>query len=152
MTSNIEIANRNKVEVPGFILERTAKRMKQYFQRSLTAANTGITIDQWVVLQQLHLKDGLNQLDIARATYKDAPTITRIIDLLCNKKLTRRTPDENDRRRFKILLTAAGKEKIAEVLPIIKQARSDAWDGLSDEQISQLENTLNVVFLNLEKQ
>lgn len=138
-----------KSEVSGFVLERTAKRIKQYFQQQLAAADTGVTIDQWVVLQVLDKQDGASQLDIAKATFKDAPTITRIIDLLCKKELTYRSSDPKDRRRFQIFLTPAGKEKIAEVLPIIKAARDAAWAGLSDESIGQMVKVLDAVFDNL---
>ncbi|TXB62327.1 MarR family transcriptional regulator [Phaeodactylibacter luteus] len=135
--------------MPGFTLERTAKRMKQFFQQTLAAAGTGITIDQWVVLQVLNQQNGLSQLEIARATYKDAPTITRIIDLLCKKGFTERVTDANDRRKFRIELTAGGRQKIDEVLPIIQHARRKAWDGLGNQQIDQLMDTLNQLFDNL---
>lgn len=141
-----------KSEVSGFVLERTAKRLKQYFQQQLAAADTGVTIDQWVVLQALDKQDGASQLKIAKATFKDAPTITRIIDILCKKDLTQRFPDPDDRRRFKIYLTASGKEKIKEVLPIIKTARHTAWGGLSDESIDQMVKVLNLVFDNLSEE
>lgn len=136
-------------ELTGFLLERTAKRMKQYFQQQLAAADAGITVDQWVILQMLDKNDGLNQLDIARATFKDAPTVTRIIDLLCQKGLTQRVADPADRRRFNILLTDQGREKAETVLPIIRTARRQAWSGLSDEEVSQLTGILNTVFENL---
>jgi DNA-binding MarR family transcriptional regulator len=136
-------------ELSGFILERTAKRMKQFFQQRLLAEEAGITIDQWVVLQVLDKKEGLSQLEIARATFKDAPTITRIIDLLCQKGLTRRVTDPKDRRRFKIQLTEEGHEKIQRVLPIIRNARRQAWEGLQNEEIDQLVGVLNKVFENL---
>lgn len=142
-------AIQKKSKVSGFVLERTAKRLKQYFQQQLAAAETGITIDQWVVLQVLDKQDGASQLDIAKATFKDAPTITRIIDLLCKKELTQRNSDPDDRRRFRIHLTEAGKGKIKEVLPIIKAARDVAWAGLSDESIDEMVRVLNTVFDNL---
>lgn len=138
-----------KSELHGFILERTAKRVKQYFQKQLSDHNTGITIDQWVILQVLADQEGLSQLEIAKAVYKDAPTVTRIIDLLCKKNLTKRIPDPEDRRRFKINLTKEGHGKIEEVLPIIKEARNQTWDGISEEDRSQLVQTLNQVFDNL---
>ena len=138
-----------KSELHGFILERTAKRVKQYFQKQLSDHNTGITIDQWVILQVLADKDGLSQLEIAKAVFKDAPTVTRIIDLLCKKKLTERVSDDKDRRRFKINLTAEGHKKIEQVLPIIKEARLKTWDGIADEDRKQLVQTLNQVFANL---
>ncbi|MCB0582059.1 MAG: MarR family transcriptional regulator [Phaeodactylibacter sp.] len=138
-----------KSESSGFILERTAKRLKQFFQQQLTAADTGITIDQWVVLQVLDRQEGLSQLEIARETYKDAPTITRIIDLLCRKGLTQRVTDPADRRRFKIQLTGEGREKIDATLPIIRDARRQAWQGIEDTEIDRLVDVLNDVFNNL---
>ena len=138
-----------KSEISGFILERTAKRMKQHFQQSLAAAAAGITIDQWVVLQELDKQNGLSQLEIAKATFKDAPTITRIIDLLCQKELTQRVIDDQDRRRFKIQLTPKGNKRIAELMPVIKAARQKAWGGLPDKDIDHLVKTLNIVFSNL---
>ena len=135
--------------MPGFTLERTAKRMKQFFQQTLTAAGADITIDQWVVLQVLNQEDGLSQLHIAKATFKDAPTITRIIDLLCNKSLCKRTTDPNDRRRFRIQLTPKGHQTITELMPIIERARKKAWRGLDKQQLDELMATLDMVFDNL---
>jgi len=139
-----------KSEISGFILERTAKRMKQFFQQRLAAAEADITIDQWVLLQELDKHDGQSQLELARATFKDAPTVTRIIDLLCKKGLTRRTPDCEDRRRFRIELTDAGREKIRQVLPLVKSFRQEAWQGLSEAEVDQLVITLNKLFDNLQ--
>jgi DNA-binding MarR family transcriptional regulator len=136
-------------ELPGFILERTAKRMKQFFQQQLAAAEAGITIDQWVILQVLDRQEGLSQLEIARATYKDAPTVTRIIDLLCQKGLTCRLADPTDRRRFNIQLTPAGRDKIEAVLPVIQAARRQAWQGLPPAELDRLADILNAVFDNL---
>lgn len=141
-----------KSEVSGFVLERTAKRMKQYFQQKLALAGAEITVDQWVVLQQLEREEGLSQLDIARATFKDAPTITRIIDLLCKKKLTQRISDPEDRRRFRIELTPAGRRKIEEVLPVVKSFRREAWQGLSDAEVDRLVASLNKIFDNLQEE
>lgn len=138
-----------KSSVSAFFLERTSRRMKQYFQERLTAAQTDITIDQWVVLQELERQDGQSQMDIARATYKDAATLTRIIDLLCKKELTERVADAADRRRFKVYLTETGRTKIANVLPIIRECRTQAWAGLSDEAVDHLVDTLNHIYDNL---
>ncbi|MDX1939422.1 MAG: MarR family transcriptional regulator [Saprospiraceae bacterium] len=136
-------------DLPGFVLERASRRMKQYFQEQLQQAGCGITIDQWVILQELEKQDGLSQLEIAKATFKDAPTVTRIIDLLCEKGLTRRITDEEDRRRFQIELTEAGRNKIAEALPVIEQAREKAWQGFDEERLDALMHMLNEVFENL---
>ncbi|HMO38426.1 MAG TPA: MarR family transcriptional regulator [Saprospiraceae bacterium] len=136
-------------ELPGFVLERASRRMKQYFQEQLQQAGCGITIDQWVILQELEKQDGLSQLEIAKATFKDAPTVTRILDLLCDRGLTRRITDLEDRRRFQIELTDAGRAKIAEALPVIEQAREKTWQGFDEEKLDTLMQMLNEVFENL---
>jgi DNA-binding MarR family transcriptional regulator len=133
----------------GFLLERTAKRMKQAFQRELQAAGADITVDQWVVLQELDREDGQPQLAIAQAVYKDAATLTRIIDLLCQKELTRRVVDPEDRRRFLVELTEAGRAKIAEVKPLVRAFRRRAWQELDNEQMDRLVDALNRIFDNL---
>lgn len=138
-----------KTEISGFIIERTAKRMKQSFKSILKDKNAGITVDQWVILQELKKEDGLSQFEIAARTFKDAPTVTRIIDLLCKKQLLERLPDPKDRRKFNIFLTKAGKAKIVEVLPMVESFRAEAWNGLSDKEINQLKNILNTIFKNL---
>lgn len=147
--ADIQPIHDKKSEISGFILERTAKRMKQFFQQELVQAGADITVDQWVVLQELNREEGLSQLEIGQATFKDAPTITRIIDLLCKKGLTHRSPDPEDRRRFRIQLTGKGQEKIREVLPTVKAFRREAWRGLKEEEVDQLVSTLNKIFENL---
>lgn len=136
----------SKEQIPGFILERTAKRMKQFFSRTLKSVNADITADQWVVLQELSKSDKQSQLKLAQATFKDAPTITRIIDILCKKGLTERLPDPTDRRRFQITLTPKGKDKIAALMPKVKAFRKEVWAALSDEEINQLMKMLNAIF------
>ncbi|MEM9824057.1 MAG: MarR family winged helix-turn-helix transcriptional regulator [Bacteroidota bacterium] len=138
-----------KSEISGFIIERTAKRMKQRFKRMLKEAKVGVTVDQWIILQLLDQRDGLSQFEIASDTFKDAPTVTRIIDLLCKKDLCERVADQKDRRKFNIHLTKKGKEKVVEVKPITKDFRKIGWNGLSDEDINEMSRILNVIFNNL---
>lgn len=134
----------------GFHIERTAKKIRQTLQRKFNAENAGITVDQWVILDVLNDRNGMSQYEIADKTYKDAPTVTRIIDLLCKKGLAERMVNENDRRRFNIFLTEAGKKKVQEVLPIVKDIREKGWDGLNGEDYSNLMRILSGIFKNFE--
>ncbi len=147
-TSLLEITH-GAAALPGFVLERASKRMKQYFQEQLVKSGCGITIDQWVILQELNEQDGLSQFEIAQATFKDAPTVTRIIDLLCEKELTKRILDNADRRKFRIELTEKGRQKIAEALPVMEQAREKTWQGFDEQKLEALMQMLNEVFENL---
>ncbi len=149
MTANQHNGKNIKIEISGFIIERTAKKMKQAFNKLLNDMNAGITADQWVILQELEKSNGLSQFEIAARAFKDAPTVTRIIDLLCNKQLLERQPDPDDRRKYNIFLTDLGVAKINEIMPTVEAFRADAWSGLSDQEINQLKNILDTVFKNL---
>ena len=140
----------NKTEISGLVVERTAKRMKQCFQKMLKDAGTDITVDQWVIVHELHRNNTLSQFEIAKLTFKDAPTVTRIIDLLCKKGLTKRQANKDDRRKFNIILTKKGVKKIEEVRPIVQGFREQAWANISERKMNQLVDTLNLVFRNLE--
>ncbi len=134
----------------GFLIERTIKRIRQAFQKKLNEHNAGLTVDQWVILDKLQKNDGLSQNEIADSTFKDAPTVTRIIDLLCKKGFTERVMDDNDRRRFKIHLTDLGKERISEILPVVVELRRQGWQSLTDEDYITLIRILDTIYINYE--
>jgi len=150
MTTSTQFVKNKKSEIPGFIIERTAKRMKQYYQKMLKDADTGITVDQWIILQTIHKDNGLSQFEIANQTFKDAPTVTRIIDLLVDKELIERVPDPSDRRKFNICLTKKGDKRIEQVQPIVMDFRKKGWKGISLEDLNHTMRTLNAIFENLE--
>lgn len=139
----------NNIEMYGFYIERTMKKIRQHLQGRFAEMGADLTVDQWVLLDLLNKQDGLSQNEIARQVYKDAPTVTRIIDLLCKKGLTRRVADEADRRRFSIVLTSEGKAKVEEVLPVVIEVREQGWGGLSATDYADLIRILNTVFDNL---
>ncbi len=138
-----------KLDTSAYIIERTAKKLKQAFQRTLKAAKAGITADQWVVLDALSKTEGMSQFEIAQQISKDAPTLTRIIDLLCKKGLAEREMNTEDRRRFNVKLTTAGRKKVEALTPIVKRFRAASWDNLSEEDMAQLARILKVIDKNI---
>jgi len=133
----------------GFFIERTAKKIRQHLQKKFNEIGADLTVDQWVVLDLLQETDGLSQNEIAQRSFKDAPTVTRIIDLLCKKGLLTRQADTKDRRKFSIVLTPAGKQKIAEIYPTVVSVRKQGWHGLSSEDYDRLISILNKIFDNM---
>ncbi|NNE28376.1 MAG: MarR family transcriptional regulator [Saprospiraceae bacterium] len=136
--------------VSGYKIEVASKLMRQTFKRMLRERNSGITIDQWVLLQQLGEKDGISQWELANAVYKDAPTVTRIIDLLVEAGLVLRATDQDDRRKFLIRLTQAGKKKIREVEPLVQEFRSLLFNGMNKKQLKDFQVALDLMLKNLQ--
>jgi DNA-binding MarR family transcriptional regulator len=134
-----------------FLLDRTARSVKQYAQRKFKELGFNITVDQWLVLRHLADNKELNQKELADLVFKDTPTLTRIIDLLCEKGLTERNVHPEDRRCFRVNLTAAGKEKVNQILPQIKEIRLKAWEGLTENDFIQFKRILNSIDKNLKE-
>ena len=140
----------NKIMHYGFRIERTAKKIKQTLQKRFAALNSEITVDQWVILDCLFRAGELSQNELADYTYKDAPTVTRIIDLLSKKELLSRQNDDTDRRRFKICLTEKGRECVRKHLPIVQDVRRQGRNGLSDTDFDRMEEVLEKIFRNFD--
>jgi DNA-binding MarR family transcriptional regulator len=146
----VQRGKEDRLEISGFILERTARKMKQAFQRLLKDISAGITADQWVVLDTLRKGDGLSQFEISELVFKDPPTLTRIIDLLCQKGLVKRKAHAEDRRRMQVFLTESGNRLIQDLLPVVREFRSRGWNNLSEEELHHLQRLLDRVFSNFE--
>ena len=69
-----------------------------------------ITPEQWTVLLFLWEKDGVTQQELCNATFKDKPSMTRLIDNMERQHLVVRISDKKDRRTNLIHLTKTGKE------------------------------------------
>ncbi len=139
-----------KTATSGFIIERTAKRMKQALHKRLLEEGAEITADQWVLLNILADDGPASQFEIAERSYKDAPTVTRMIDLLHKKGLVDRLADPSDRRRFQIVLTVQGRKKYQETLPLVREIRAMGYDGLTDADLNQLIRIMNTIFQNFD--
>src|SRR5690606_36054129 len=105
--------------------------------------------DQWLVLRHLYDNKNINQKELAELIFKDTPTLTRIIDLLCEKGLTKRELHPNDRRSYIVSLTPEGQKKVEQLKPKIKQVRLKAWEGLSERDFAQFKRILNAIYFNL---
>ncbi len=133
-----------------FLLDRTARRVKQYAQRKFNEYEFNITVDQWLVLKHLHEEGPLQQRVLAELLFKDHPTLTRIIDLLCEKGFVKRNPHPDDRRSYQVALTLQGKKHVERLLPKIQEIRLKAWEGLTQKDFGHFKRILNTIYSNLE--
>jgi DNA-binding MarR family transcriptional regulator len=133
-----------------FLLDRTARRVKQYAQQKFKELDLNITVDQWLLLKHLYENDAMKQNELAELLFKDNPTLTRIIDLLCEKGLTIRRIHPTDRRSFQVALTKEGQRKVEQTKPKIKAIRLKAWEGLSERDFTHFKKVLNAIYKNLE--
>lgn len=132
-----------------FLLDRTSRRVKQYAKQQFKKLDFGVTVDQWIILKKLKESPGIYQSELAEVTFKDTPTLTRIIDLLCEKALVLRKTDPSDRRKFKIILTDGGLSKVNELSPKVASIRKKAWQNLQKEDFDHFKCVLDTIYNNL---
>ena len=135
-----------------FLLDRTARKVKQYAQQQFKQAGFDVTVDQWLVLKNLAENPQLSQTELANLVFKDHPTLTRIIDLLHKKGHVLRIQHPQDRRSFQLHLTEAGVEKVAELRPKVLEIREKAWENLTEVDFLEFKRVLNTIYKNLDDQ
>ncbi|MGB3466697.1 MAG: MarR family transcriptional regulator [Cyclobacteriaceae bacterium] len=134
-----------------FLLDRTARKVKQFAQRRFKELGFEVTVDQWITLKKLGENDSLSQKELAELVSKDTPTLTRIIDLLVEKDLVSRKVDPEDRRRFNVGLTEKGEWMLDEYQSQIRDIRLKAWNGLSEDDFNDFKRIINTIYRNLDE-
>ncbi|HIX55385.1 MAG TPA: MarR family transcriptional regulator [Candidatus Sphingobacterium stercoripullorum] len=132
-----------------FLLERTAKRVKQFAQSAFLENDFGVTVDQWSVLKILNEEGPVPGKLVAERTNKDHPTLSRIIDKLEIKNLVERKDHPNDRRVCLLCLTKDAKDLIHTIEPEIDDIRMHAWKNLTEEDFEHFNRILNKIYTNL---
>ncbi|MEL6123416.1 MAG: MarR family transcriptional regulator [Bacteroidota bacterium] len=140
--------SKNAAPIFGYLIDRTAKSIKADLKRRFKDVGADITPEQWLILDRLKDTEGIAQVELGNKTYKDAPTVSRIIDLLCKKGYAERLPDAEDRRRFKIYITYAGRQILLDTHSAILSAREIGWQGLTTEDFVKLKQILSKIYAN----
>lgn len=134
----------------GARIDRTLKIIKANYQKAFKEVGVNITTEQWVLMDTLYKDDGISQNDLANGSFKNAPTVSRIIDLLCKKGLTERQRFKNDRRRYRIFLTDLGRATYERALPKVIELRKQGWEGLDEEDYKDFSRIMDQIFKNFE--
>ncbi len=143
------VMQKEKFNMYSFILDRTARKVKQYAQSSFSEKGFDLTIDQWAVIKTLYEEEDLSQKDLAEKCGKDQPTLTRIVDLLIKKELVVRQNHPTDRRSLYLSLTIQGVEKVETLSPHIANIRMKAWENLTEDDFQHFTRILNTIHDNL---
>src|SRR5579872_1595993 len=138
-----------KGELYSFITGKASTAIARSLQKRFNAAGLKITIEQWSVLYHLWKEDGKSQQELCSATFRDKPSITRLVDNLERQQLVKRVPSENDRRINLIYLTKAALRLQEETMALAESTLNEALEGVAPEKIDICKEVLQVVYDNL---
>lgn len=118
-------------------------------QKNFKQANVDITIEQWSVLYHLWKEDGMSQQRLCEATFRDKPSITRLVDNLEKLKLVKRVASKEDRRINLIFITKEAQVLQEKTMEIANQTLNEALHGVTNGQIEIAKEVLQMVYDNL---
>lgn len=108
----------------------------------------GVTITEWVALASLQAGGVETPSDIARYGEVDRSVVTRALDRLTEKSLTKRELNREDRRSFTIRLTPAGRRVAKALLDANKRINEQYLRGLSKAEVAELRRMLRHILGN----
>jgi len=136
-------------ELYSFITGVASTAISRRLQKNFKQEGIEITIEQWSVLYHLWKKDGISQQELCNASYRDKPSITRLVDNLEKLKMVKRVGSPTDRRMNLICLTDAARKLQELTMAIAETTLNEALDGVSAADIERAKSVLQKVYDNL---
>ena len=138
-----------KGELYSFITGKASTAMSRRLQKNFKQAGVEITIEQWSVLYHLWKADGMSQQQLCDATFKDKPSITRLVDNLEKINLVKRVASKDDRRINLIFLTPEAQTLQEKSMDLANQTLNEALKGVTNGQVEIAKEVLQMVYENL---
>lgn len=130
-------------ECINFLLTNAQHTVFQYLKANLVQFN--VTPVQYGVLKCLWDEDGQSPKQIAKILNLDSSTITGILDRMESKGLIRRTPDADDRRTLKVVVTADGFKLQDQIEIVIEDVNKHFLQMFSDEEQAKIKKFLELI-------
>ena len=131
------------------LIVRAASLLSRNLHQTIHAHGYDITAEQFAILIVLWEEDGISQTELANRSFKDKPTVTRMLKLLEQKELIRRQRNMADQRAFEIFLTPLGREQFSALLAPALEVITKAQTDLSNQEVGELKRMLRIINQNL---
>ncbi|NDV94481.1 MarR family transcriptional regulator [Dysgonomonas sp. 521] len=128
---------------------KVSMAINRMMYRNFRKENLDITPEQWTVLAFLWREDGVTQQTLCNSTFKDKPSMTRLIDNLAKQNLVYRNASTSDRRSNIIFLTEQGKLIKERANKAVLETMDSALAGIDIEGLKQVRTLLAAVFGNI---
>lgn len=135
----------------GFLTINTAFQAKQNLNSIFWRNGIDTTVDQFVILSVLLIKDGIVQKEISGQCDKSDSNLTRILNVMEGKELIRRQPGMDARSRS-IFLTEKGTLLYQKLLPIAVAYNKQLFDRFSAKELKTYKELLMRMRENLTRQ
>jgi len=105
----------------------------------------GITEPQWRVLRVINDRGAADATGLAEIGLLHAPSVTRILKDLEERKLIVRQPDANDRRRSLVALTPEGQAVVKDISRQVLRVMGEHSDRFGSQRLARLADELRAL-------
>ena len=138
-----------KGELYSFVTGKASTAIARRLQKKFNNAGLSLTIEQWSVLYHLWKQEGMSQQELCNATFRDKPSITRLVDNLEKLDLVKRVASENDRRINRIYLTKQALKLQEQSMILAEETLNEALETVPVEKVDVCKEVLQIVYDNL---
>lgn len=136
-------------EYVGALIAAARRRLKQAVVARISQRH--LTAQQFWLIVALAEHPGVSQATLCQIVRADAPSISRALTALVERRLVRTDLDPADRRRAQVSLTDAGARLAAELAPLAEEIREAVVEGMTRSQLAALRAGLHRVIANLDR-
>src|SRR4051812_29240394 len=107
----------------------------------------GASVWNWVLLREAANAPtdhggGASQRELAELMGIEPPTLVRHLDKLADEGLVERQPDPDDRRVVRVLVTRAGRKRLAQLHEVVLELDAELRGALSAREVDTLQRAL----------
>jgi len=124
----------------GSLISRSRRALWLTAARRLEAASESMHV--WQVLNALRNQGPMTQCELAVRTAQHAAGVSRLLETLEREGGVARRRDADDRRKVRVELTEAGRQRLAAIDPEVAWASEQILAPLSADERAQLERLL----------
>lgn len=130
---------------PGFLLGKAGQMARDKFNEAL--GHTGLGSRQYGALAVLADEGAHTQKALGEKLAVDRTTMVGVVDELEGLGLVERRRDREDRRRYELTLTDAGRRALSEAEDVVEDVQRQMFAPLGDSRLRRLQELLTSVLL-----
>ena len=131
-----------------YLVNRVGARLATDFSRVLRDG-FGVTLSAWRVMAALHYQDGQRVGQLSEMTSIEVSTLSRVLDMMQERKLVERRRPLDDARTVSVHLTPTGADLTVRIIPIARYYETVALSDFSPEEIDTFRMLLKRAFANM---
>lgn len=144
---------RSPADCPYYLISRATLAITSFLRKELSDTGAGNIKPAYLgVLLSLWNEDNLRANELGKRAGLEPSSMTGLLDRMEKDGLLKRTPDPEDRRAFRILLTPLGTKAEAASMEAVSRVLDRVFVDIPEKDIHTVKETLRKVWINCSKE